>query len=167
MRRRTRTYEAQLTDGRWLQVNERRTRDGGFVSVGTDISKLKDHEEQLMKSERLLLATVAQLRQSRRSLETQADELAELADRYQEQKAEAVAANLAKSEFLANMSHELRTPLNAIIGFSQMMEAETFGPIGSNKYREYCAHILSSGQYLLSVISDVLDMSSLESGRMR
>jgi two-component system cell cycle sensor histidine kinase PleC len=161
-----RTYEAQLADGRWLQVNERRTRDGGFVSVGTDITNLKAHEEQLMKSERLLLATVTQLRQSRRSLEAQADELAELADRYQEQKAEAVAANLAKAEFLANMSHELRTPLNAIIGFSQMMEAETFGPIGSDKYREYCADILSSGQYLLAVISDVLDMSSLESGRI-
>ena len=162
-----RTYEAKLADGRWLQINERRTRDGGLVSVGADISALKAHEEQLMKSERLLLATVTQLRQSRRSLEAQADELAELAERYQEQKAEAVNANLAKSEFLANMSHELRTPLNAIIGFSQMMEAETFGPIGSDKYREYCSHILSSGQYLLSVISDVLDMSSLESGRIQ
>ena len=71
-----RTYEARLLDGRWLQVNERRTRDGGFVSVGTDITALKEHEEQLMNSERLLLATVAQLRQSRRSLEEQAQQLA-------------------------------------------------------------------------------------------
>ena len=86
-----RTYEARLADGRWLQVNERRTRDGGFVSVGTDITALKEHEGQLIKSERLLVATVTQLRQSRRSLEAQADELAELADRYQEQKAEVVA----------------------------------------------------------------------------
>jgi len=163
----TRTYEARLADGRWLQVNERRTRDGGFVSVGTDITALKEHEEQLIKSERLLVATVTQLRQSRRSLEAQADELAELADRYQEQKAEAEAANLAKADFLANMSHELRTPLNAIIGFSQMMESQTFGPLGCDKYREYSAHIHSSGQYLLSVISDVLDMSSLESGRIQ
>jgi two-component system cell cycle sensor histidine kinase PleC len=162
-----RTYEARLADGRWLQVNERRTRDGGFVSVGTDITALKEHEEQLIKSERLLVATVTQLRQSRRSLEAQADELAELADRYQEQKAEAEAANLAKAEFLANMSHELRTPLNAIIGFSQMMQSEPFGPLGADKYREYCADILSSGEYLLSVISDVLDMSSLESGRIQ
>ncbi len=61
----------------------------------------------------------------------------------------------------------MRTPLNAIIGFSQMMESETFGPIGSDKYREYCSDIHSSGQYLLSVISDVLDMSSLESGRIQ
>ena len=162
-----RTYEARLPDGRWLQVNERRTRDGGFVSVGTDITALKEHEEQLMNSERLLLATVAQLRQSRRSLEEQAQQLVDLAERYHEQKAQAEAANRAKAEFLANMSHELRTPLNAIIGFSQLMGNETFGPLGSEKYRDYCQHILSSGEYLLHVVSDVLDMSRLEAGRER
>jgi len=163
----SRTYEARLADGRWLQVNERRTRDGGYVSVGTDITALKEHEQQLIKSEQLLLATVAQLRQSRRSLEAQAQQLADLAERYHEQKAQAEMANRAKAEFLANMSHELRTPLNAIIGFSQLMEGETFGPLGSEKYRDYCSHIHSSGQYLLNVFSDVLDMSRLESGRVR
>ncbi|MGA2491727.1 MAG: ATP-binding protein [Roseiarcus sp.] len=162
-----RTYEARLSDGRWLQVNERRTRDGGYVSVGTDITDLKEHEQQLLNSEQLLLATVAQLRQSRRSLEAQAQQLADLAERYHEQKAQAEMANRAKAEFLANMSHELRTPLNAIIGFSQLMEGETFGPLGSEKYRDYCAHILAGGQYLLNVISDVLDMSRLESGHIR
>jgi two-component system, cell cycle sensor histidine kinase PleC len=162
-----RTYEARLSDGRWLQVNERRTRDGGYVSVGTDITALKEHEEQLMNSERLLLATVAQLRQSRRSLEEQAQQLVDLAERYHEQKAQAEAANRAKAEFLANMSHELRTPLNAIIGFSQLMGSQTFGPLGSEKYRDYCQHILSSGEYLLHVFSDILDMSRLEAGRER
>ena len=164
---RARTYQAQLTDGRWLQVNERRTRDGGFVSVGTDITALKEHQEQLVKSERLLLATVAQLNQSRRSLEAQAQQLVDLARRYHEEKAKAEMANRAKAEFLANMSHELRTPLNAIIGFSELMESQAFGPVGSDKYREYCAHIHTSGQYLLTVFSDVLDMSSLESGRIQ
>jgi two-component system cell cycle sensor histidine kinase PleC len=162
-----RTYEARLPDGRWLQVNERRTRDGGFVSVGTDITALKVHEEQLINSERLLLSTVAQLRQSRRSLEEQAQQLVDLAERYHEQKAEAEAANRAKAEFLANMSHELRTPLNAIIGFSQLMGSQTFGPLGSEKYRDYCQHILASGEYLLHVVSDILDMSRLEAGRER
>ena len=165
--RHSRTFEVRLPDGRWLQVNERRTRDGGFVSVGTDITALKDHEEQLMNSERLLLATVAQLRQSRRSLEEQAQQLAELAERYHEQKAQAEAANRAKAEFLANMSHELRTPLNAIIGFSQLMGSQTLGPLGSEKYRDYCKHISASGEYLLHVVSDVLDMSRLEAGRER
>jgi two-component system cell cycle sensor histidine kinase PleC len=63
------------------------------------------------------------------------------------------------------MSHELRTPLNAIIGFSQLMGCQTFGPLGSKKYGEYCAHILASGEHLLRVVSDVLDMARLEAGR--
>jgi two-component system cell cycle sensor histidine kinase PleC len=164
---RSRTYEARLADGRWLQVNERRTRDGGYVSVGADITALKEHEQQLVNSERLLLATVAQLKQSRRSLEEQAQQLADLAERYHEQKSRAEAANRAKAEFLANMSHELRTPLNAIIGFSQLMGSQTFGPLGSQKYRDYCAHILAGGEYLLHVVGDVLDMARLEAGRER
>lgn len=162
-----RTYEARLTDGRWLQINERRTKDGGYVSVGTDISKLKRHEEQLLDSERRLMATIADLRKSRQTLELQAQQLADLAEKYLEQKAEAETANRAKSEFLANMSHELRTPLNAIIGFSEMMEHETFGALGSTKYVDYSSHIRESGQHLLGVISDVLDMSRLEAGKVQ
>ncbi|MGA3302770.1 MAG: ATP-binding protein [Methylovirgula sp.] len=161
------TYEARLADGRWLQINERRTKDGGYVSVGTDITALKDHEEQLMDSERRLMATVADLRRSRQTLELQAQQLAELAEKYLDQKAEAETANRAKSEFLANMSHELRTPLNAIIGFSELMARETFGGLGSPRYLDYCNDIKASGQRLLSVISDVLDMSRLDAGRVR
>ncbi len=161
-----RTYEARLMDGRWLQINERRTKDGGYVSVGTDISALKRHEEQLMESERRLMATVADLRRSRQTLEVQAAQLQDLAERYLEQKAEAESANRAKSEFLANMSHELRTPLNAIIGFSELMEHQTFGALGNERYLDYCAHIRQSGESLLSVISDVLDMSRIEAGRL-
>jgi signal transduction histidine kinase len=123
------------------------------------------HEQRLLDSERRLLATVAELNQSRRSLEGQAQQLADLAERYHEQKSCAEAANRAKAEFLANMSHELRTPLNAIIGFSQLMGSQTFGPLGSKKYGDYCAHILASGEYLLRVVSDVLDMARLEAGR--
>ena len=124
-------------------------------------------EHELVNSERLLLATVAELNQSRRSLEEQAQQLADLAECYHEQKSRAEAANRAKAEFLANMSHELRTPLNAIIGFSQLMGSQTFGPLGSQKYGDYCAHILASGEYLLRVVSDVLDMARLEAGRER
>src|SRR5579863_3853564 len=126
-----------------------------------------DHERKLHHSERLLFATAAELKQSRRSLEEQAQQLADLAERYHEQKSRAEAANRAKAEFLANMSHELRTPLNAIIGFSQLMGSQTFGPLGSQKYRDYCAHILAGGEYLLHVVSDVLDMARLEAGRER
>jgi two-component system cell cycle sensor histidine kinase PleC len=160
------SYEAQLADGRWLQISERRTKDGGFVSVGTDITALKRHEEKLMESERRLMATVADLRQSRQKLEVQAQQLVELAEKYSEEKNKAEEANQAKSEFLANISHELRTPLNAIIGFSEIMDQGMFGPLGSDKYREYCTDIHDSGRYLLNVINDILDMSKIEAGRM-
>jgi two-component system cell cycle sensor histidine kinase PleC len=162
-----RTFEAQLADGRWLQINERRTKDGGYVSVGTDITALKRHEEQLLQSERRLKATVSDLRISRQKLEAQAQQLADLAERYLEQKAQAEGASRAKSEFLANMSHELRTPLNAIIGFAEVMETGVFGKLGSAKYTEYCNDIRSSGEYLLSVINDILDMSRIEAGRIK
>ncbi len=163
---RSRTYQARLADGRWLQVNERRTRDGGFVSVGTDITAIKQNEEELQKSERLLLQTVAQLNQSRRSLEAQAQQMAGLAKGYLEEKAKAETANRAKADFLANMGHELRTPLNAIIGFSDMMRSETLGPLTA-KYLDYACDIFDSGQSLLKVFDDVLAMSNLESGRIQ
>ena len=162
-----RTFEAQLEDGRWLHISERRTKDGGYVSVGTDITNIKAHEEKLIHSERRLMATVADLRASQQALETQAQQLSELAEKYSEEKTRAEEANQAKSKFLANMSHELRTPLNAIIGFSEIMGSGMFGPLGADRYDEYCRDIHSSGQYLLDVINDVLDMSKIEAGRMR
>ncbi|ATQ69982.1 MULTISPECIES: PAS domain-containing sensor histidine kinase [Methylosinus] len=162
-----RIYEARLADGRWLQISERRTKDGGYVSVGADITALKRNQEKLIDSERRLTASVADLIGSRQALERQAQELATLAEQYHLQKGEAEAANLAKSQFLANMSHELRTPLNAIIGFSEMMQAQVFGALGSPKYVEYCSHIHQGGRYLLDVLTDILDMSRLEAGRVR
>src|SRR6185312_13299169 len=162
-----RTFEAQLDDGRWLHISERRTKDGGYVSVGTDITTIKRHEEKLIDSERRLMATVADLRASQQALESQAQQLTDLAEKYAEEKTRAEDANQAKSKFLANMSHELRTPLNAIIGFSEIMGSGMFGPLGADRYTEYCRDIHSSGQYLLDVINDVLDMSKIEAGRMR
>ncbi len=161
------SYEAKLSDGRWLQINGRRTKDGGSVSVGTDITTLKQQEERLTQSEHELLMHVTNLKASRQKLETQAQQLADLAERYLEQKAAAESANRAKSEFLANMSHELRTPLNAIIGFSEIMENGLFGQLGCDRYLDYVRDIRSSGGYLLAIINDVLDMSRIESGKMR
>ncbi|MBV9954808.1 MAG: PAS domain-containing protein [Pseudolabrys sp.] len=155
-----RTFEVQLEDGRWLHISERRTKDGGYVSVGTDITALKTHEEKLIVSERRLRATVTDLASSKQRL-------ADLAHQFGVEKNRAEEANAAKSKFLANMSHELRTPLNAIIGFSEIMESGMFGPLGAEKYGEYCSDIRSSGQYLLDVINDILDMSKIEAGRIR
>src|SRR5829696_8907056 len=162
-----RTLEAQLDDGHWLHISERRTKDGGYVSVGTDITTIKLHETKLMNSEQRLMETIANLRSSQYTLEIQKQHVAELAEKYAEQKNSAEEANQTKSKFLANMSHELRTPLNAIIGFSEIMESGMFGTLGSEKYQEYCHDILTSGHYLLEVINDILDMSKIEAGRMK
>src|ERR1700686_1331006 len=162
-----RTFEAQLDDGRWMHISERRTKDGGYVSVGTDITKIKQHEQKLVEGEKRQIATIDDLRKSQQALEVQTAELADLAEKYAEEKTRAEDANQAKSKFLANMSHELRTPLNAIIGFSEIMESGMFGTLGSEKYQEYCHDILTSGHYLLEVINDILDMSKIEAGGIR
>ena len=77
---------------------------------------------------------------------------------------EADAASRAKTEFLANMSHELRTPLNAIIGFSEIIKLEMLGPLGTGRYRHYAQDIFDSGNHLLAVITDILDISKVEAG---
>jgi two-component system cell cycle sensor histidine kinase PleC len=155
-----RTFEAQLDDGSWLHISERRTKDGGYVSVGTDITRIKEHEQKLIENDGRLRANVLDLKKSQA-------ELADLAEKYSQEKNRAEEANQAKSKFLANMSHELRTPLNAIIGFSEIMGSGMFGVLGSDKYQEYCHDILTSGKYLLEVINDILDMSKIEAGRMK
>ncbi len=159
-----RTFEAQLDDGRWMHISERRTKDGGYVSVGTDITKLKQHEQKLVEGDKRQMATIKDLRKSQQALERKTGELAELAEKYAVEKTRAEEANQTKSKFLANMSHELRTPLNAIIGFSEIMESGMFGPLGAEKYGEYSRDIRDSGQYLLDVINDILDMSKIEAG---
>ncbi len=158
-------YDIELDDGRWIAVSERRTRTSDFVSIATDITKLKRNERRLTHSERELRASVEELQASRQKLESQTTQLVELADKYAKEKARAEEASKAKSEFLANISHELRTPLNAIIGFSEVMTEQVFGPIGHEKYRDYANDISESGRYLLEMIDDILDMSKIEAGQ--
>ncbi len=78
---------------------------------------------------------------------------------------EAESASRAKSQFLANMSHELRTPLNAVIGFSEILNRELFGALGEARYRDYARLIHESGEHLLNVVNDILDMSKIEAGK--
>ncbi|ESQ81268.1 PAS domain-containing sensor histidine kinase [Asticcacaulis sp. YBE204] len=151
--------EAELNDGRWIQIAESRTLEGGRVVTGADITAIKVQEEMSRRNEEQLQGMVDKLEQSRR---IQAD----LAKKYEMAKIRAEQANHAKSEFLANMSHELRTPLNAINGFSEIMASEMFGPLGHARYKEYSGDILSSGQHLLALINDILDMSKIEAGKL-
>ena len=151
--------EVELNNGRWIQVSESRTLEGGRVLTGADITAVKLQEELSRRNEEQLQGLVEKLEISRKQQEV-------LARKYELAKIRAEAANHAKSEFLANMSHELRTPLNAINGFSEIMSSEMFGPLGHARYKEYAADILGSGQHLLSLINDILDMSKIEAGKM-
>ena len=99
-------------------------------------------------------------------VEDLARELEETRDEALKKRFEAETANASKTAFLANMSHELRTPLNAILGFSEIIAQECFGPVGSERYRDYAGDIHSSGAHLLSLINDLLDVAKIEAGRM-
>ena len=151
--------EVELHDGRWLQLVERFTSDGGSVVSAADITAIKRQEAERQRASDNLRAMVDQLEASQ-------EKLSLLARKYEVAMTRAEAANQAKSEFLANMSHELRTPLNAINGFSEIMAAEMFGPLGDPKYKGYAADIHRSGQHLLSLINDILDMAKIEAGKM-
>ena len=98
------------------------------------------------------ITNVSELHDANEALERRNQELAE--------------TDRAKSEFLANMSHELRTPLNAIIGFSEIMAGEFLGELGNQKYHEYAVDIHESGEHLLHVINDILDLSKIEAGKI-
>ena len=152
-------FEIQLKDGRWLRYLETQTADGGRVSIGTEVTAIRTREHQLQTNQDALQRTITVLKKSQ-------VRIVELAESYEQEKIRAEDANQSKSEFLANMSHELRTPLNAINGFSDIMKKELFGPLGDPRYAEYVNDILFSGQHLLSLINDILDMSKIEAGKM-
>lgn len=126
------------------------TKNGGVVIALLHMAKAESQQ-----GEPMLVCQVVDLTEIRR-VETE----------LRQAKLEAESHNRAKSAFLANMSHELRTPLNAVIGFSEVIETEMFGPLGSPKYIEYASDIRRSGVHLLDLINDILDLARVEAGKM-
>ena len=116
-----------------------------FISVGLNITAMKRAGDELQRKNSALVAVAEELREAQIAAED---------------------SNRAKSRFLAHMSHELRTPLNGIIGFADIMRAGLFGPVEPERYRDYIGLIHNSGELLLSLINDILDMSKIEAGKM-
>jgi len=152
-------------DGRWFLMRDRHTREGGRVTVFTDITELKERERQLIERGRTLQYTVHELEMNSAKLEDQASNLVDVAEKLDSAKSAAERANESKTSFLRNMSHELRTPLNSIIGFSEVLEQELFGKLGNERYLDYASMINTSGGHLLSLINQILDLSKIEAGR--
>ena len=122
------SYDAQIADGRWLRIQDRRTPDGGTACFRVDITDLKRREATLTR-----------------------------------EREQSDAANRAKTEFLSSVSHELRTPMNAILGFGQLIEQKG-AQLSPEKISGFARHIVRSGQHLLDLIGDVLELSKIESG---
>ena len=158
--------EFQLPDGRWFQLIESRTRDGGTATVLTDVTALKESEIELRQRGKTLERTVHELEMVQVKTEEQATMLASMAEELDTARREAERISAYKTSFLRSITHELRTPLNAIIGFAEILKMELHGSLGDPQYRAYAADIHGSAEQLLRVINDILEMAHISAGKL-
>jgi signal transduction histidine kinase len=151
--------ELRLSTGKWIERRVTTVRGVGSVAIYRDIAERKRRELEMEEGQARLQRQAATLSQLARDLDG-ARQTAEAA------RIEAETASRTKSSFIAGMNHELRTPLNAILGFAQVIREQRFGPGALDRYSEYADHIITSGEHLLSLINDLLDLAKIEAGKM-
>jgi signal transduction histidine kinase len=155
----TSVHEVALSTGKWVERRVTRVLELGCIAVYRDIADRKRREFDSEESQARLEKQAATLAQLAEDLEM-ARQTAEAA------RIEAETASRTKSSFITGMNHELRTPLNAILGFAQVIREQRFGREALERYSEYADHIITSGEHLLSLINDLLDLAKIEAGKM-
>jgi two-component system cell cycle sensor histidine kinase PleC len=155
----TSVQEVELSIGRWVERRVTGVRGLGCVAIYRDIAERKRRELESEESQARLQNQATTLAQLAEDLEM-ARQTAEAA------RIEAETASRTKSSFITGMNHELRTPLNAILGFAQVIRERRFGPAALDRYSEYAEHIISSGEHLLALINDLLDLARIEAGKI-
>ncbi|NNG03957.1 MAG: hypothetical protein HKM95_07630 [Inquilinus sp.] len=149
-----------------FSLREARRTESVKLLVHERTQALEEEVKKRREAQQALRSQVAALEETRDRLEQQGRQLTEIAQDLARARDKADAASAAKSAFLATMSHELRTPLNAIIGFAELIRDQLAGDIGDQKYCDYARDIHSSGQHLLALINDILDVSKAEAGKL-
>ncbi|RMB11748.1 ATP-binding protein [Eilatimonas milleporae] len=138
-----------------------------LVLIGLVLFIMRTQSMRANRVQEIVYRRTRALKNAHKELEQHNKLLQSLNDELVDARKAAETANRAKSEFLATVSHELRTPLNAILGFSQILADQSLGPVGDKRYVDYAVDINESGNHLLRLINDILDLAKLEAGKMR
>lgn len=159
--------EREISQNNWVRLVKKRSLSNNTIFMCININPHKGNEEDAALYKNQLVETLDELQNLKIEINNIETQYEAEKSKYEDEKVKVALAVVAKDKFLANMSHELRTPLNAINGFSEFIANELNGPIENKVYIEYANDILASGQHLLKIIDDVLDMAKIEAGKFK